>query len=161
MDAYNESIKEKLEEVNARVLTCPWCKSQDYTIKTKPPLYWYRRCKCNSCGKHFVRYDYNDKEGTKKALTPTLTQADIPVRSPYGWDMYEFYAVASSGNLHYAYAMDLHFDDDGIMIGFNTECGRDVGTDDDPMWPRKWKLYLRDAEDKEYKSVCLKCRKVR
>lgn len=155
-------LEEKMRIVDERVLTCPHCKSQNYTVKRKMP--WYRRCKCNDCGKYFVRYDYNDRTGTEKAPISTLTKDDIVPVQPYGYNVYKFYAVTkSSGNLHYASAYDSDFDDDGIMTDFSTTCGRSIRTEDNPDWPKKWSLYPRTMKgrDIEHEKVCLKCRKIR
>jgi hypothetical protein len=161
---YEEELKKKMEIVDKQILTCPWCKSQNYTIKEKEP--WYRRVKCNDCKKHFVRYDFNDKEGTFKIIDIELKKEDLPVRTPYGYNIYEFYAIAKgSGNLHIADATDNDFDEEGFMTGFSTECGRDIDTWKDHNWPKKWVLFLRnDTEGYEkygYKTMCLKCRKIR
>lgn len=155
----NPELMEKMIEADQRILTCPWCKSQEYTIKKKHP--WYRRLRCNSCEKHFVRYDGHKNERTIKAPVSELKQDDIPFTTPYGWKLYEFYAVVkSSGNMHFASASGDDFDEDGFITDFTTVC-RSIRTQFDPTWPNKWKLYLMTDENIERKSVCVKCRKLR
>jgi hypothetical protein len=95
-------------------------------------------------------------------MSATLNKRDLRVSTPYGWNNYEFYAVAmKSKTLHYADAMDHDFDENDDLHSFSTECGRWIrGEFSDWQTNGSWKLAknLDDAKQIGYTKICRGCR---